>query len=191
MTALCQDQQGKVHGKRFPRSPLDSTSIELRMRYRVRGEKWGFQRTDVLREHPFPEPDGVTFVPESTVWQAIDRQYKTRFVNEVLRTYWVDEDGGETLSTVTEATLEGHVEMHRTTLNDHLGWFFVNPLEFARAAVHMSRFSLQQGTPPHRIVGMVNSPLARALVVAALPFGAALHVRDRRRQRASDTALGR
>lgn len=185
VTTLCQDQHGRILGRKFPRSPLDSTSVELRMRYRVKGEKWGFQRTDVLRDHPFPEPEGVKFVPESTVWRAIDRRYRTRFVNEVLRTYWVPEDGRETLSTVTEATLEGHVQMHRATLNENMEWLFVNPMAFVRAAAHMSRFSLQQGMPPRSIVTLVRPPLARALVVATFPLGVALRVRDWRRNRAT------
>jgi len=38
VTALCQDQTGRLVGTRFPTNPVDGTSIELRWWHRVRGE---------------------------------------------------------------------------------------------------------------------------------------------------------
>src|SRR5439155_17624599 len=54
VTCLCVDQNGAVVGDRFPADIMDSNPLELRFKYRVRGEKWGFQRTDVLRKFPYP-----------------------------------------------------------------------------------------------------------------------------------------
>jgi glycosyltransferase involved in cell wall biosynthesis len=58
VTCLCEDEQGRLVGSPFPHSPCDSDSIEIRLRYKVKGEKWGFQRTDVMRLFPFPEVRG-------------------------------------------------------------------------------------------------------------------------------------
>ena len=87
---LCQDTQGKIVGDAFPGDwGIDSDSLEMRYRFGVRGEKWGFNRTDILRAHPFPE-HLPGHVPESVVWTAIAARYKTRFINEVVRTYFQD-----------------------------------------------------------------------------------------------------
>src|SRR5205085_1294294 len=74
VTALCQDKDGQLVGERFHRDILDSDSVEMYMRNRMHGEKWGFQRTDVLREFPFPATPGVKFVPESVVWLPLSRK---------------------------------------------------------------------------------------------------------------------
>lgn len=182
VTMLCRDQTGAILGTRFPESPLDCSSIEMRWKHKVKGEKWGFQRTDVLREFPFQEPEGVKFVSESIVWRAIDQHYKTRFVNEVLRTYWVDEAGKPNLSTLAPGVLEGRVMFHAQTLNDLTRWFRVNPTAFVAAAINLSRYSFQQGKRVGEILGTVERTWVKLLVAMALPAGAAVALRDRRRR---------
>lgn len=180
VTALCRDQAGRLVGTRFPESPFDGTSIELRWRHRVRGEKWGFQLTDVLRRHPFPEPEGARYVSESYVWRAIDSSgYKTRFVNEVLRIYWTDEAGKADVSTLSRSVLQGRMVVHAQTLDDLARWFPVHPAAFVSAAVNLSRYGLQRGMRLPAILGTVRRPWAKVLVAALLPLGAALSVRDR------------
>ena len=79
-------EDGAAHGTRFPFDPTDSDSLEIRFKYKVKGEKWGFQRTDVMREFPLPEIDGYAgLMPSSIGWNAIARKYKTRYVNETSR----------------------------------------------------------------------------------------------------------
>ena len=58
VTALCMDGHGRPVGGRFPNDITDSDSLEQYFRYRIRGDNWGFQRTDVIRDFPFPEPPG-------------------------------------------------------------------------------------------------------------------------------------
>ena len=91
VTGLCVDAQGRLVGTRFPRDPTDSNSLEIRYRYRVRGEKWGFQRTEVLREAMAATVRYRGHVPEGYVWDAIARRYQTRYINEALRIYHQDQ----------------------------------------------------------------------------------------------------
>ncbi len=43
-------------------------------------------RVDVLKGHPFPEPEGVKFVTESILWDRLAAEgYRTWFFNEALR----------------------------------------------------------------------------------------------------------
>jgi hypothetical protein len=91
VTALCVDQSGKLIGDKFPLDVCDSDPIEMAYKYKVKGEKWGFHLTEVLKQFPFPELAAGKYVPESIVWDAIGKLYKTRFVNEPLRIYWIKE----------------------------------------------------------------------------------------------------
>ena len=91
MTCNTQSETGELSGSEFPIDPTDSDALEIRFKHRVKGEKWGFQRTDVMRELPFPEiPGYVGLIPSGVVWNAIGRKYRTRYVNDRLHIWWQD-----------------------------------------------------------------------------------------------------
>ena len=92
VTCLMQDESGKICGNPFPFPVVDSDSLEMRDRYQSTGERWGFHRTDVLRQFPFPEIDGETFITEGVVWTRIALSFKTRYVNDVLGVYFRESD---------------------------------------------------------------------------------------------------
>lgn len=140
VTACCQDQFGCRVGDVYPKDIFDSDSLESHYKYKIKGEKWGFQRTDVLKEFPFPEPIGIRFVPESTVWKAISRKYKTRYVNELLRIYWRNEVGSLSFNRFRNAS--SYIESHKMVLNEYLDWFWVSPQSFLSSAVNVVRYSL-------------------------------------------------
>ena len=79
VTVLCMYENGAIVGDLFPTSPFDSNSEEKFYRYKIKGDKWGSNRTDVLKLYPFPNVIGVKHVTLSCVWFRIAKQYKTRF----------------------------------------------------------------------------------------------------------------
>lgn len=89
----CMDRSGRRIGTRFPEDYMDLKPIEMYSRYRIRGEKWGLHRTDLLKKFPFPEIEGETFIPEGLVWNRIGSKYKVRYVNRSLRIYWYSPKG--------------------------------------------------------------------------------------------------
>lgn len=180
VTALCQNQHGMLVGAPYPRDILDSNSIELSYKYKIKGEKWGFQRTDVLKQFPFPVDPEHKFVSESVVWLAIARQYQTRFVNEQLRIYWIDDGAGDHLTTLRPEVVNGRAACHRMILNDLIDWFPKAPRELAQSAINFSRYSFDQGIGPVRQFSQVNPIVARLLLLGSLPFGYAMSLRDRR-----------
>jgi glycosyltransferase involved in cell wall biosynthesis len=100
VTVLCLNQKGKVVGTEFPFYVTDSNSIEIHAKYGVIGEKWGFQKTDILKMFPFPEIPDENFITEAIVWHRISKKYKTRFVNEKLRIYYEDTSNSLTNSSI-------------------------------------------------------------------------------------------
>jgi glycosyltransferase involved in cell wall biosynthesis len=183
VTALCVDQQGRPVGDRFPRDVIDSTSLEMKYRFRVRGEKWGFHRTDVLRRFPYPEPKGEKYVAEDAVWAAISRSYFTRFVNEVLRIYHTGT--GAAMNQLTNAAhvaryAGGLAAWHESILNADLEWFRYSPTTFLRSAIHYSRFSFHRQIAVGEQARKLRRPLGRLLWGMAVPVGLMLYRRDLR-----------
>jgi glycosyltransferase involved in cell wall biosynthesis len=181
VTGLCMDQNGNLVGDKFPFDPLDSDSLEIRYRFKVKGEKWGFLRTEILRQYPFPMLPESKFVPEGVVWSAIARNYKTRFINTPLRIYWSDEARtSDQLSRMVSPALyaAGHAYWHRVKLNTEIHWFLHAPLEFLRSAVHYGRFSFHSGVGLRRQLRQLDNLLAKGLWLTALPVAFMIFSKD-------------
>jgi glycosyltransferase involved in cell wall biosynthesis len=175
VTGLCIDDTGKIVGSRYPTDVFDSDSLAIRYRYKIKGEKWGFQRTDVLRKFPFPE-NIQGLVPESVVWSAISSSYKTRFVNDVLRIYHAEVDSiMHTGIANPQKDSDGLALWTRDVICNEWRWFFLDPLWFLKIAANYTRFHLhlqkrQPGKhwPLHGIV-------PHLFVVLMLPIGWGLY----------------
>lgn len=186
VTGLCVDQHGARIGDPFPHDVFDSDALEITYRSRVAGEKWGFMRTEILRAFPFPIPDGYHgYVPEGIVWSRIARRYRTRFVNDVLRTFYVGHDSVSRLSrsrlSHMQRNAQGLALQKRLTLNEQIDYVRFAPLEFARCAVHYVRFSLHSGQPVTRQWHHLTNWRARGLFLLSLPAGYVAWQRDKRR----------
>ncbi len=181
VTVLCKDQHGNLVGDKFPRDVFDSDTIEVTFKYRVSGEKWGFQRTDVLKQFPFPSIPNVKFISESVVWFALSRKYKTRYVNEPLRIYHVQDGSDDHLSTLSPGVLFGRAYLHRFVLNELIDWLYRAPRSLFRSAINFSRYSFGLGIGPWSQLQQLHSATARVLVAVSLPVGLAMSLRDKRR----------
>jgi glycosyltransferase involved in cell wall biosynthesis len=84
LSCLCRQPDGSIVGKPYPADCVDALTFAEQLSYRS-CERWGINRTDVLREFPWPEEEH--YAPESLVWNRISRKYAARFVNEALRIY--------------------------------------------------------------------------------------------------------
>ncbi|CAN5657908.1 glycosyltransferase family 2 protein [soil metagenome] len=180
VTVLCMDQHGEIVGNRFPRDVMDSDSLEIRYRYRVGGEKWGFHRTAVLRNFPFPEVLQRQYMAESVLWSQIARRYRTRFVNEALRIYFMDAPSMVNGQRPGKNAPGGRM-YHLSVLNDERDFFHVNPVEFLRSAALYARNSLHLGIRPREQGRAIEHRRERLVWMLMLPAGAALYIRDRRR----------
>jgi glycosyltransferase involved in cell wall biosynthesis len=180
VTALCRYQDGKLLGNKFPRDVLDSDTIEVTLKYKITGDKWGFQRTDVLKQFPFAVERDGKFVPESLTWFALSRKYKTRYVNEVLLIVYFDEASGQHLSWLSPATIAGRLIFHSYVLNELISWLPVSPASIFRSAINFSRYSFGLGKGPSSQMKDLHSLTARFLVALSLPLGFVMSLRDKR-----------
>ncbi|GAB6975895.1 glycosyltransferase family 2 protein [Prevotella falsenii] len=86
-------KDGKLVGSKLPKETLESSSIEIRNKYRVIGDLKEVFYTDVMKEFPFPEIDNERFVPEDLVWNRIAQKYKLRCINQSIYQVEYQKDG--------------------------------------------------------------------------------------------------
>ena len=139
VVTLCQFEDGKICGAPFPESPLDTDSLDLRFKYKMRGETWGFHRTSVLREYPFPEDSRVRFVPENLIWDAIARKYKIRCINEPLRIFY--QDSGNQVTKADPRKKAVVKDYFLGFINRDLDYFLQDPATFLKWAILYVRYS--------------------------------------------------
>jgi glycosyltransferase involved in cell wall biosynthesis len=178
VTALCAYPNGQVVGKGFPAAQwLDSDSIEMAHRWKMSGERWGFQRTDVMRRFPYPEEcDG--FVPEAVVWTQISLYYKTRYVNEVLRIYHQSADSITRASGPSKTSACGLAYWMDSIFCHEAQYFRYNPKWFVRCAINFTRFHLHSGDSPFfRAFGFKRT--ITALLLAMYPLGRLAYLIDK------------
>lgn len=189
---LCKDQEGRLVGKPFPQQKMDSDSCEMLYKYGLKGEKWGFHRTEVLREYPFPEIKKLKFIPESIIWHAIAKKYKIRFVNEILRIYYINDMNSVQNRTLEQNTLQdktfeekafqeknfqektltaslsethsrqARLIFYRWVLNNDINWIWNNPFAFLKYAFQYVRFSNE---PIHVMFNVIYPSVSRILIM--------------------------
>ncbi len=178
VTCLVQDPEGNISGTRFPSDPTDSTSAEIRLKHGVTGENWGFHRTEVMREFPFPSFPGEKFLIEGIVWNRIAQKYKTRYVNEVLRTRYPT--AVSLSSTDVRFDSPGGTRLYH---QEYISFQRRAPLKLLlKHYANYARFSFHFGTG---VAAQVSEVRSKALWAATFPLGYLLYGRDKRRIKAS------
>lgn len=169
---LCCDQYDVLIGDRFPTSPFDSNFGDMIYRHRIRGEKWGITRTDLVRRYPFPEVPGTQFVPEGLIGLQMAR-YKRRYINEVFRIYYRNEykEPGKNLSHRASlvSNAAGRLPYYIWLLDKEIGYFWHSPVPFLKAAVMLPLAAQASGQSLRQALQSVRGLAARLLIVLMLP----------------------
>lgn len=121
VTGLCQDQNGDIVGDIYPTNPFYSSSFKLDAIDGIRGEKWGFTKTSILRSIQINN-DIVSkgLIPESLIWHLISKEgYQTKYINKTLRIYHRDVENSLS-KTSTKNRAFGSMVYSVAMLN----WFF-------------------------------------------------------------------
>jgi glycosyltransferase involved in cell wall biosynthesis len=172
VSGLCRNQHGEIIGDPYPDDPFDASPREHVYVHRLRGERCGMVRTDILRRYPFPEIANTRFVPEDVVWMDMARHYKQRAVNEVFRIYYVDDTA--TGSTLTRrrnlrADAAGRMYYYVWLLNNDIGYLFKRPDIFLKAAIMLPIVGRHMGRSLSQIMRDLRNMVARGLVLGAFP----------------------
>ncbi|MCM1030904.1 MAG: glycosyltransferase family 2 protein [Oscillibacter sp.] len=58
---------------------IDSNSLEIRLKYKVKGDLADVLKTDIAKKYPFPEIESEKFCPEALVYNRLSNCYKIRY----------------------------------------------------------------------------------------------------------------
>jgi glycosyltransferase involved in cell wall biosynthesis len=173
---LCADEHGRVLGDRYPADVYDSDYYTLTQVLRLRGDRNGMFRTDVLRAHPFPEEFRSVLVPEAIVLNRIARRYRIRGFNEVVAQKEYLETGLSRRGRERPAEAAGP---RLLLLRELLEMAEARPLPRGarfKAYANLSRYGLHER---QSLAAIAAGAPDRGLWAATLPLGAALYLRDR------------
>lgn len=103
VVAQCVNEKGERCGEPFP-SGINNFSLRKShfLCNATKGEHIGCSLTSVRKAHPYPEPEGVTFYTESILWVKLDTEYRSYYINDVLRIY--HSEGDDHLNTELDKT---------------------------------------------------------------------------------------
>lgn len=185
VNCLCQDELGNPVGDKYPLDVMDSDELEMRHKYKVRGEKYGFHRTEVLKQFPFMELPGIRLIPEGIIWNAIASQYKKRFINRPLRVYYSATPRLDQLTTQMKKKPQqlalGRWLYHKENLNNYVHWMRYDPWDFLKSAANYVRFSFHLRIGFWQAMQELTNRKAKLLYIIALPVGLLVTIIDKRR----------
>jgi glycosyltransferase involved in cell wall biosynthesis len=122
VTCNCRDQYGEFIGTSYPTNgedPLICNVFDMRYKYKVKGEKWGFTKTDIMRLFPFNTAVDKN-VTENTVWFAIADRYQAVFINRTLRIYYCNENPSSLTRIGRKKYPTGFVFYYQEILNKYM-----------------------------------------------------------------------
>jgi hypothetical protein len=153
----------------FPGNRIDANELDAGFKLKFRFEKWSFFRTNVLREFPFPEPEGnLKFYPETVVWQRMSRKYKTRYINVALRAYYRDQENA--LTSNDNLRYEENIYLWQHYINDTMDYARYNVKLFIKAYVGISRDTLLCGKKYRETMSMINAIWKKCIVTMLYPM---------------------
>ena len=173
VTGLCVDENAKVIGGLFPSSPFDSDDLSIRFKWRVKGEKWGFHRRDVLKAYPYPEFI-LGFVLEGLVWNAIAKKYRMRYVNKIVRIYYIENDSivhsGKNIKKMRNIS-EGASFTYANFIDNYWRWILHSPIAICKISANQTRFSWHLWRSGARVVYRPNTVMGNVMRFLTWPVG--------------------
>lgn len=172
VTVLCRDQFGKRVGNLFPESPFYCNTFEAEMTKKITGEKWGFTKTDVLRNIIIP-PAMLEhgYIPESIIWNTVAMNGQiTKCVNKILRIYYLDVEGSISSAPASQ-TAFGLVLNGIAKLNWFLKkYFFKSPVFFLKTLYVTIRSSRYFDYSLKAYLNSIDNGLVRLVFIILWPF---------------------
>ena len=147
---------------------LNTTSIDLRYKYNVKGDMCEVFKTSVMRLFPFPEIEKERFCPEVLIWNRIATKYKIRVFHEVI--YFRDYLEGGLTDKIIKIRMNSPIAS-MMTYAEMTKYKNVPFLEKCKSAINYWRFYLC--TKQHSI-----KPKIATIWSLLFPVGFIMHLRD-------------
>jgi glycosyltransferase involved in cell wall biosynthesis len=172
ITGLCEDQHGIRVGDVFPEEPYYSSTFKSRAIDGVVGEKWGFTKTDILKDiavndHLFNKG----YIPESLIWNLIAKEgYITKYINKILRIYYIDTEGSISSSSINKVAFGASINYVARFNWFFKSYFFKSPMFFIKNQYHLLRISNHVSFKLNDYLKAIDSTIIKIVFVILWPF---------------------
>ncbi|MGV0756439.1 glycosyltransferase family A protein [Empedobacter brevis] len=146
---LSQYTDGKIVGNQYPNNGFDGSILDMRYKYKVRGDKFGIFITktyqQLLKNFDYSSFKHKGYIPQSVFFNTYDANgMKTRFVNKVVRNYHLDESDENSVSNTrwSGKNTFGLMEGYRSFLNSYGTKLFGYPKALIRNLVGYQVYSM-------------------------------------------------
>lgn len=93
INVLCRDNISKrIIGDKYPKEKFKSNLLDLTYKFKIKGEKWGCVRLDLLKKYPYPEIIGRGSYILNYAWFSLSKNYSILCYNKPLRLYYTDSE---------------------------------------------------------------------------------------------------
>lgn len=181
VVALMEDQTGSTSDGKLSKEKIDTTNAEIAFRYQHNGEKIGLRKTDILKNNKYPEIENTTHIPETYMWRRITANHKQRYLNEILATFWDEENRSDRLTggTEVESAAEGKILYNRDLINSYLPYGKLDPYFFFNRFINFTRWSLHSDTSYLSNLNTVDGIVRKILTLICFPLGLRLFILDK------------
>jgi len=90
---LSQFENGVIVGDSFLKQHWQIPFSDYYLKYFLKGDKSVAFKTEVLKQYPFPELEGIKMVFEDVVWHEMSKQYDVLCINNVIQTVHYHDEG--------------------------------------------------------------------------------------------------
>lgn len=171
VAARCKDERGKIVGDLLPHSPLDVSAIDLRLKYRIKGEMLEMYKVNILKQYKFPTYDSrMRFCPENIVWFEIAKKYKMRVIDEAVRIYYHDAKNSLMIVKNIRRSVSNYY-MWLYYINNLSKYIFYNPIFILKAYIGVSMDGFTSKKNIIDILKDCNNIKRKIFVALFMPFG--------------------
>jgi glycosyltransferase involved in cell wall biosynthesis len=181
----CNDQYGSFIGDLYPlkdNDPLIDDYFNVFFNHKTDGEKWGFIKTDIMKEFPFNDQVDK-FVPESHVWYAIADKYKFAFTNRILRIYYTNESGNCLTITGKKKYPAGFTFFYQEIINKYSKKMCLPLVDIIRLYKNLIKFSLYADIDIFKSIKQLRGARKRIFACLCVPLGYLAVLLDKREKR--------
>lgn len=162
-------ETGELIGPKNKLKVIDCSSLEARFVRKMGYEKWGLSRTEVMREFQSPNIEGLHFYPENITYDAIGRKYKERFVEDVVRKYYLNTSDSIIRNKKGRSKENYYLWLHN--INDVFDFFRYDPKCFLKSFVGLARDGILSGRNINDVINQINTLPKKVLFIVFMPIG--------------------
>lgn len=172
VTALCVDQNGENIGDKFPSNPLFSNTFKSHNIEGIKGEKWGFTKTEVLKGiylNDYLYSKGL--IPEGLLWNLLAKEgFITKYINVHLRVYYLNVENSISSSGIEKNAL-GAVIYNICNINwFYKGYRFKIPIYFLKCMYFFLQSSVFLDYKLKDYINAIDSKSMKALLIILWPL---------------------